>query len=142
MRAGSIPPISSTIRSEPASSSAKLGPLERRITPETTGVSPVIRSTRGVCSDSSVTNEPPTVPAPEHPDPELTWFRAALPVPRHGGRGRRRLSGSDIPSGQVLVGLAAHDDARVTARGEDHRRARHAVVVVGHPHDRRRRWPG
>jgi hypothetical protein len=36
------------------------------------------------------------------------------------------------PSRQVVVGLAAHDDARLAVLAEDDRRARLAVVVVGH----------
>ena len=38
----------------------------------------------------------------------------------------------DIAAHQVVVGLAAHDQARIAVLAEDHRRARHAVVVVGH----------
>ena len=38
----------------------------------------------------------------------------------------------DVPRGQVLVGLATHDQPRVAIPAEDHRRARNAVVVVGH----------
>ena len=53
----------------------------------------------------------------EQPDPE----RSAAPISVE-----RRRRGH-----QVLVGLAPHDDPRVAVAAEDHRRARHAVVVVG-----------
>ena len=41
-------------------------------------------------------------------------------------------TGYDIAAHQILVALAAHDHAGVPVPAEDHRRARHAVVVVGH----------
>ena len=45
---------------------------------------------------------------------------------------RTGFEGSDIARGQIVVGLAPHDDARLAVAAEDDRRARHAVVVVGH----------
>ena len=45
----------------------------------------------------------------------------------------RKVAGSlAVPVEEVVVGLAAHDDAGVAVRAEDDRRARLAVVVVGH----------
>src|SRR5918992_703630 len=101
-----MPPISSTIRSEPSSSSSKL-PRERVRTPLISGRSPVIGTIESARSASSSANALPTVPWPSRP----TLYVAVT---------------------EVLVGLAPHDDAGVAARAEDHRRARNAVVVVGH----------
>ena len=41
-------------------------------------------------------------------------------------------NGSAVTQRQIFVGLAADDDARVAVPAEDHRRARHGVVVVRH----------
>ena len=60
-RAGSIPPISSTTRSESARISAK-SPRERVSTPEITGLRPLTRSISAARSSSSATNAEPTVP--------------------------------------------------------------------------------
>ena len=60
-RAGSIPPISSTIRSDRSRISSN-DPELRVITPDSSGRSPVIRSIRGACWGSSVANADPTVP--------------------------------------------------------------------------------
>src|SRR4051812_46537868 len=58
-------------------------------------------------SASSASNTAPTVPYPSRP----TLYVSAI---------------------QVLVGLAADDDPRAAAGAEHDRRARDAVVVVGH----------
>ena len=60
-RAGSIPPISSTIRSERSRISSN--EPERRVrTPDSSGRNPVRRSMRAACSGSSEANADPTVP--------------------------------------------------------------------------------
>src|SRR3954447_1868737 len=105
-RAGSMPPISSTISSEPSRISPK-SPRERVSTPLISGLSPVIASTASARSPSSAANAPPTVPWPSSPTLNVSAI-------------------------QVLEGLAAHDDPRVAARAEHHGGARDAVVVVGH----------
>src|SRR4051794_30356188 len=105
-RAGSMPPMSSTIRSLPARISSK-SPRERVSTPVTSGVRPV---TCAICSArwaSSVSNAAPTVPWPRRP----TLYVSGM---------------------QVLEGLAAHDQARAAVGAEDDGGPRHAVVVVGH----------
>src|SRR3954463_9233507 len=105
-RAGSRPPISSTIRSEPARISSK-SPRERVSTPLISGLKPVMWAIASARSASSVSNAAPTVPWPSRP----TLYVSGI---------------------QVLVGLAADDDPRVATGAEHHRRARDAVVVVGH----------
>src|SRR5215207_5752967 len=105
-RAGSTPPITSTIRSEAARISSK-SPRERVSTPASSGRSPVTGTIASARSSSSRANADPTVPWPSSPT-------------------------LNVSGTQVLVGLAPHYAARVAARAEDHRRARHAVVVVGH----------
>src|SRR4051812_7488032 len=105
-RAGSMPPISSTIRSEPSRISVK-SPRERVSTPPISGLSPVIAATASARSASSASNAPPTVPWPSSPT-------------------------LNVPGIQVLEGLAAHDRPRAPARPEPRGGARHAVVVVGH----------
>src|SRR6187200_2105182 len=105
-RAGSIPPISSTIRSAPSRISSN-EPRERVSTPDSTGRSPVTGTIASARSSSRCANADPTVPWPSRPT-------------------------LNVSGTQVLEGLAAHDAARVAARAEDHRRPRNAVVVVGH----------
>src|SRR4051794_32975835 len=105
-RAGSMPPMTSTTRSERSRMSAK-SPRERVSTPASSGRSPVACSTWGARSESRRANAPPTVPWP------------------------RRPTLNDVPGGQVLVGLAADDDAGVAVAAEHHGWAREAVVVVG-----------
>src|SRR3954466_8415107 len=105
-RAGSMPPISSTIRSEPSRISVK-SPRERVSPPPISGLSPVIAAIASARSASSASNAPPTVPWPSSPT-------------------------LNVPGIEVLEGLAAHDLAGAAARAEDDRRARDAVVVVGH----------
>ena len=94
-------------------------PRLRVSTPDSSGRSPVIRSIRSACAGSSSANAGADRAVAEQPDAE----RLARGPPAH-----RR----DVPAHQVGVGLAAHDEARVAVAAEDHRRARHAVVVVGH----------
>ncbi len=65
-RAGSIPPITSTIRSELSRISSKL-PRERVSTPPRTGRRPLKRSISPARSSSSVAKAPPTVPWPSSP---------------------------------------------------------------------------
>src|SRR3954447_18197559 len=105
-RAGSIPPISSTIRSEPERISSN-EPRERVRTPDRTGRMPATGTMAPARSSSRRANAEPTVPWPSRPT-------------------------LNVSGTQVLVGLAAHDAAGVAARAEDHRRPRDAVVVVGH----------
>src|SRR3954451_4912590 len=102
-----MPPINSTIRSERSRMSSK-SPLERVKTPDNSGRMPVENSIESARSSSSVWNALPTVPWPRSPTLKL------------------------VTSSQVLVGLAAHDRARVAVAAEDHRRPRNRVVVVGH----------
>src|SRR3954451_17739806 len=104
-RAGSSPPMTSTIRSELWRISSN-EPRERVSTPLSCGRRPVTCSTPSARSSSSRANADPTVPWPSRPT-------------------------SNVSGNQVLVGLAADDEARVAVLGEDDRRPRHAVVVVG-----------
>src|SRR3954465_14398104 len=83
-------------------------PRERVNTPDNSGRMPVENSIESARSSSSVWNALPTVPWPRSPTLKL------------------------VTGGQVLVGLAAHDGARVAIAAEDHRRSRNRVVVVGH----------
>src|SRR5271165_2902566 len=119
-RAGSIPPISSTSRSESARIPSKL-PLVRVSTPVITGVRPLKRSISPALSASSLANSEPTVPCPSRP----TRNGVLLAPPALGELG-------DIASGQLLEALAPDDHARVTAAAEDHGGAGDAVVVAGH----------
>ena len=117
-RAGSIPPISSTIRSEPSRISSK-SPRERVSTPLISGRRPVMCAIASARSLSSCSNAAPTVPCPSSP----TLYVSAM---------------------QVLEGLAAHDQPCLAVCAEHDRRPRDAVVVVGHrvhvgAGDRRRR---
>src|SRR4051795_9485987 len=98
--------MTSTIRSELARTSSKV-PRERVSTPLSSGRRPVMCSTPGARACSSSAKAAPTVPWPSRPT-------------------------LNVAGNQVLDGLAAHAEPRVTAGGEDDRRARHAVVVVGH----------
>src|SRR6476659_9210423 len=101
-----MPPISSTIRSEPSTIWAK-SPRERVSTPVSSGRSPVTAAIASARSASSASNAEPTVPWPSSPTLNVSGI-------------------------EVLEGLAAHDLAGATARAEDDRRARNAVVVFGH----------
>src|SRR3954452_1737729 len=105
--AGSMPPISSTTRSERSRMSSK-SPRERVKTPDNSGRMPVENSIDSARSSSSEWNALPTVPWPSSPT----------------------LKG--VTSRQVLVGLAPHDNTRLAVAAEDHRRAGNRVVVVGH----------
>src|SRR3954447_880101 len=105
-RAGSTPPISSTIRSLPARISSK-SPRERVSTPEISGRMPVAASIEGARSSSSSWKALPTVPWPSRPTLNVT-------------------------ERQVVVCLAADDLASVAVAAEDHGRPGNAVVVVGH----------
>src|SRR3954447_20334354 len=107
-RAGSMPPITSTIRSEPSRISRK-SLRERVRVPESAGRMPVIASIAPARSASSSAKAPPTVPDPSRP-----------------------MRNSDVSGMQVLVGLATHRQARLAAAAEHARRGRDAVVVVGH----------
>src|SRR3954447_19205853 len=105
-RAGSRPPISSTIRSLPSRICSK-SPRERVSTPLICGVNPVMLATACARSASSASKAAPTVPWPSSP----TLYVSAM---------------------QVLEGLAAHDRAGAAVGAEDDGRPRDAVVVVGH----------
>src|SRR3954468_10730963 len=102
-----MPPINSTTRSERSRMSSN-SPRERVKTPDNSGRMPVENSIESARSSSSVWNALPTVPWPRSP------------------------TLNDVTSRQVLIGLAAHDNARLAVTAEDHRRARNRVVVVGH----------
>src|SRR5271163_111364 len=124
-RAGSIPPISSTSRSASDRISAKL-PRVRVSTPQITGLRPLKRAISSALSSSSAEKAEPTVPWPSRP----TLKSAAGPSPSADIRsGPLR---AEIPRDEVLEALAPDHHARVALGAEDHRRARHAVVVVGH----------
>ncbi len=60
-RAGSRPPISSTMRSDPSRMSWK-EPRLRVSTPDSSGRNPVMRAIRSACRGSRSANAPPTVP--------------------------------------------------------------------------------
>src|SRR4051794_24211849 len=107
-RAGSRPPISSTIRSERSRMSSK-SPRERVSTPTISGRAPATGTIASARSASNASKAPPTVPWPSRP-----------------------MRKSDIPGHQIVEGLAPHHHARLTAGAEDHGRAIEAVVVVGH----------
>src|SRR3954467_11657399 len=102
-----MPPMSSTIRSEPWRISSK-SPRLRVSTPTTSGRRTTVASIASARSSTSSANAEPTVPWPSRPTLKL------------------------VTGGQVLVGLVSHDDSGVAGAAEDHRRAGHAVVVVGH----------
>src|ERR1700761_3483644 len=124
-RAGSVPPISSTIRSEPSRISAKSPSLRVR-TPASCGRRPVAASTASARASSNSAKAAPTLPRPSRPmrtgfGPSPT--STASPV---------ATATSDIAGGEVVEGLAADDDAGLAARAEDHRRGGDAVVVGGH----------
>src|SRR5918998_5258937 len=108
-RAGSSPPISSTIRSLRSRMSSNSPRLRVRM-PDSSARRPVSASTASARSSSSVANAAPTVPWPRSPT----------------------RNGSGIPSGEVVEGLAPYDHARVAVAAEHHRRPRKRVVVVGH----------
>src|SRR4051794_30026525 len=111
-RAGSMPPISSTTRSLRSTMSSK-SPRLRVSTPTTSGCLPVVALIAGArCSISSCSAEP-TVPCPSSPT-------------------QNGPLGSGVTGREVVVGLAAHHDASVATRAEDHGRPRDAVVVVRH----------
>src|SRR5689334_830675 len=105
-RAGSSPPITSTTRSERSTMSSK-SPRLRVSTPLISGRRPVLASIESARSSSSEWNAAPTVPWPRRPTLNVT-------------------------GGQILVGLAADDHARIPVQAEDHRRARDRVVVARH----------
>src|SRR4051794_21841005 len=105
-RAGSSPPINSTIRSLLARISPK-SPRERVRTPLTSGRRPVTWAIWSARSRSSASNAAPTVPWPSRP----TLYVSGM---------------------EVLERLAAHDQACAAVLAEDDRGARDAVVVVGH----------
>src|ERR1700742_1847665 len=86
-------------------------PRLRVITPDSSGRSPVIRSIRSAWAGSSDANAEPTVPWPSTPT--------------------RNVGLSDVTGRQVVVGLAPHGHPGGALAAEDHRRPRHAVVVVG-----------
>src|SRR5919112_5704256 len=105
--------MTSTTRSAPSRISSN-APRLRVKTPVISGRRPVTAPTSSARSPSSRSNAEPTVPWPSSP------MRKARAPP------------SDIAGGEVVVGLAAHDQPRVAVADEDDRRARHAVVRVRH----------
>src|SRR5437764_1572649 len=127
-RAGSIPPISSTSRSDPARICSK-SPCVRVSSPLRTGRRPLKRSISSALCCSSTTNADPTVPCPSRPT-----RKSPLPGPRALARATpgALCALADIARGQVLEALSPHHLAGIAVAGEDDRRARRAVVVVGH----------
>src|SRR5437764_1189641 len=105
-RAGSTPPISSTIRSLPPTTDSK-SPVERVRTPVISGRTPTAASIAGARSSSSSLKAAPTVPWPRRPTLNVT-------------------------ERQVLERLAPDDLARISVAAEDDRRPRDRVVVVRH----------
>src|ERR1700760_823313 len=123
--AGSVPPISSTIRSERSRISAK-SPSLRVSTPPSSGLRPVAASTASPRASVNSAKAAPTLPRPSRPmrtgfGPSPT--STASPV---------AAATSDIAGGEVVEGLAADDPAGLAVAAEDHRRPGHAVVVGGH----------
>src|SRR6476659_1589385 len=112
-RAGSVPPISSTIRSAPARTSSK-SPSPRVRTPEISGRRPQAASTAAARSATISAKAPPTVPRPS--SPMRTGFETS----------------SDIARRQVLIGLAPDHDPRIAVAAEDDGRPRDGVVVARH----------
>src|SRR3954454_18072176 len=111
-RAGSMPPISSTTRWLRSTMSSK-SPRLRVRTPTTSGRLPVVAAIESARSSISSCRAAPTVP------------RASSPT-------QNGPPGAGVPGREVAVGLAAHHDASVATRAEDHGRPRDAVVVVRH----------
>ena len=106
-RAGSTPPISSTIRSERARMSSN-SPRERVSTPLSSGRMPGDRDDRvGALARAAPRTRAPTVPWPSRPT-------------------------LNVSGTEVLVGLAADDRARLAAGGRRRPAAADAVVVGGH----------
>src|SRR3954471_12887829 len=101
-----MPPMSSTIRSLPWRISSK-SPRERVSTPAISGRRPGVAATASARSFRRASNAAPTVPWPSRPT-------------------------LNVSAMELLVGLAADDGARGAVLAEDHRRARLAVVGVGH----------
>src|SRR5436309_909247 len=127
-RAGSMPPISSTSRSAPARICSK-SPWVRVSSPLRTGRRPLKRSISSALCSNSTTNADPTVPCPSRPTRKspLPGSRALARAPPGALRAL-----ADIARGQVLEALSPHHLAGVAFAGEDDRRARRAIVVVGH----------
>ncbi len=103
-RVGSIPPISSTIRSEPSSRSSN-EPRLRVSTPASSGRRPVSRSIRSACRGSSSAKAEPTVPWPSSPTRKTRSLDVTvgtsgphrefrLTAKRRGRRDRRRSRGA------------------------------------------------
>src|SRR3954454_13920476 len=113
--------MTSTIRSASSTISSKL-PRERVRTPRSCGRSPVIASIWPARAPSSSANAEPTVPWPSRPMRKVSGM----------ARGHHAMRSDDVARGELVVGLAAHDEARVAAADEDDRRAGDAVVAVGH----------
>ena len=70
---------------------------------------------------------------------QLGEGRADRAVAEQADRKRRCGLSSDVTGGQIVVGLAAHDDARVAVLAEDHRRARDRRCSCWPSRGRRRR---
>src|SRR4051794_6754618 len=102
-----MPPISSTIRSLLSRICPK-SPRERVSTPEISGLRPVVAATASARSARRASKAEPTVPCPSRPTLK------------------------DVSAMQLLVGLTTDDGARGAVLAEDDRRARLAVVGVGH----------
>ena len=110
-RAGSVPPISSTIRSLRSRRSSKSPAAAGEHARRSRAGSPTSASIASARSLEQLVEGRADRAVAEQPDPERALRRHAR---------------------QVVEGLAAHDDARVAVLAEDHRRARHRVVVVRH----------
>src|SRR6201996_7408885 len=114
-RAGSVPPISSTIRSEPSRISSKSPSLRVR-TPTSSGLRPVAASTASARASSKSAKAAPTLPRPSRPmrtgfGPSPTSTASPLAA-----------ATSDIAGGEVVEGLAADDQPGLAVAAEEHRR--------------------
>src|SRR5215217_8830854 len=109
--------MTSTTRSASRRTSSK-SPRLRVRTPVIRGRRPVMASTCPARCARSWAKADPTVPWPRRPTRNA-------PAPASAAIG-------DVAGEEVVVGLAAHDDAGVAVLDEDDGRAAGAVVVVGH----------
>ena len=136
--AGSTPPISSTTSSERSRISSK-SPRERVSTPTISGARPVRRSIAAARSPSRRSNAEPTVPCPSSPIRRaLIGGRRAAHAPHAGSAHVPIPRRVHAPAGHTSRECRSSSVSRATttraspSRAEDHRRARHAVVVVRH----------
>src|SRR3954452_24884505 len=101
--------MSSTMISESARMASK-SPSERRRTPASSGRRPHSAAIASARSARAAAKADPTVPWPSRPTRAVSL----------------------IAGEEIVVGLAAHHDARVAVLAEDDRGPKHAVVVRRH----------